>query len=212
MPIKNTCTFCGGPCETEYAICDKCKELDPLRAHQKAKSNWQTCQVCETSFDPSLWGNSCPMCHPDSTTSATGHDTPYEKRVIQCNTCGRVMRFVGIIDSLPTWVCQKCNATEFERLTQTPAPQPLLLEAHALINGPRREAYGPVEESFKRVASVWSAILQAPVTPRQVALCMAGLKLCREANAHSRDNCLDGSAYFALADQVSNLDAPPPNP
>lgn len=81
--------------------------------------------------------------------------------------------------------------------------EPVTHEAHRLINGARREAYGAKSESFKRVAKVWSAVLLHPVTPEQVALCMAGLKLIREAKKHGRDNCVDGAAYFELAHEVA---------
>lgn len=71
-----------------------------------------------------------------------------------------------------------------------------------MINGPRRDSYGDANESFGRVAAVWSAILKHPVTPAQVALCMAGLKLCREANAHHRDNLVDLCGYVALIEKA----------
>jgi hypothetical protein len=48
----------------------------------------------------------------------------------------------------------------------------VLLEAERVINGPRRESYGAVQESFDRTACVWSAILKHEVTAREVALCM----------------------------------------
>lgn len=84
-----------------------------------------------------------------------------------------------------------------------PTPESILQEAERIINGPRRDAYGPVEESFGRIAAVWSVVLKHPVTAHQVALCMAGLKLCREANKPGRDNRVDGAAYFELANKVA---------
>jgi len=77
-------------------------------------------------------------------------------------------------------------------------------EAHKLINGSKRDSYGSARESFTRIATMWSVVLVTKVTPCQVALCMAALKLCRESFKHSRDNCVDGAAYFDLADQVSD--------
>jgi hypothetical protein len=79
----------------------------------------------------------------------------------------------------------------------------VLAEAEQIINGPRRDAYGDVAESFNRIASVWSAILKRPVTAREVALCMIGLKLCRESNSHGRDNLVDICGYAELANQVA---------
>jgi hypothetical protein len=78
----------------------------------------------------------------------------------------------------------------------------ILREAEGLICNDRRESYGKAEESFERVAAVWSAILKQPVTGHQVALCMIGLKLCRESNKHGRDNLVDIAGYAALAEKV----------
>lgn len=92
----------------------------------------------------------------------------------------------------------------------SPSPAPSICQqAHALIHGPRRATYGDARESFTEIAFIWSIVLDAPVNPRQVALCMVALKLCREANAHSLDNLVDGAAYFDLAGQVSE---PPSGP
>lgn len=77
----------------------------------------------------------------------------------------------------------------------------ILEEAAAVITGPRREAYGDAKESFARIAAVWISILKHPVSGREVALCMAGLKLCRESNAHHRDNLVDAAGYLALIEQ-----------
>lgn len=78
--------------------------------------------------------------------------------------------------------------------------------AESLINGDRREAYGEVKESFARVAGIWSAILNQPVTPQQVALCMVALKLCREAHAHSFDNLVDICGYAGLLEKLTEGD------
>lgn len=78
----------------------------------------------------------------------------------------------------------------------------ILHEAEEIVNGPRRDAYGSAKESFDRIASVWSAVLKTPVTGHQVALCMIGLKLCREANKPGRDNLVDIAGYAELASKV----------
>jgi hypothetical protein len=79
----------------------------------------------------------------------------------------------------------------------------VLLEAEEIVNGPRRDAYGDAAESFNRIAAVWSSILKRPVTAHEVALCMIGLKLCRESNRHGRDNLVDIAGYAELAGKVS---------
>lgn len=79
--------------------------------------------------------------------------------------------------------------------------------AHSLIGGDRREAYGAVEESFTRVAKVWSGILgNRAVTPREVCLMMTGLKLCREANSAKSDNVDDACGYLGLLAELNALE------
>lgn len=84
----------------------------------------------------------------------------------------------------------------------------ILSEAESVINGPRREAYGPAGESFRRIARVWSGLmsqkLKAPLSSSDVALMMTALKLCREVNKPGRDNRLDAIGYIALMDQIEN--------
>lgn len=98
---------------------------------------------------------------------------------------------------LPNCICKEC-----EDRRQQPA-ESILQEAERIINGPRRDSYGDARESFQRIADVWSAVLKTKVTPHQVALCMIGLKLCREANKPARDNRVDMCGYADLADKIA---------
>ena len=75
----------------------------------------------------------------------------------------------------------------------------ILLQAHALINGERQASYGPPAESFERVAAMWTAYLEYTVTAKDVCLCLALLKIAREAHAHKLDNLLDAAGYIGLA-------------
>jgi hypothetical protein len=79
-------------------------------------------------------------------------------------------------------------------------------EADDIINGPRRESYGPVEQSFRRHALSWTAILlpklTADITPSEAALMMAALKINREANTPNRDNRVDLIGYTLLVDKL----------
>ena len=79
-------------------------------------------------------------------------------------------------------------------------------EAESIINGPRKQSYGPVEESFRRHAFVWTGILlpklKEPITPEEVILMMIGLKVMREANARHRDNRVDIIGHNLLLDKL----------
>lgn len=80
----------------------------------------------------------------------------------------------------------------------------VLEEAGEIITGARRDAYGPVEQSFGAVASTWSSILGIEVTSRDVALCMIALKLLRDSHKPGRDNLVDICGYAALAEQLND--------
>lgn len=83
----------------------------------------------------------------------------------------------------------------------------VLQEAEEIINGPRRDAYGPVEESFVRLASVLTVALhrklKEPLDAHDAAMVGIALKFCRESVKPGRDNRVDGCGYFALADKVA---------
>lgn len=75
--------------------------------------------------------------------------------------------------------------------------QTILEEANTLIYGDRAAAYGTVTDNFGRIAKIWEAILDCPVSIEQVGLCMAGLKLAREVGNHKMDNLVDCAGYVA---------------
>lgn len=77
-------------------------------------------------------------------------------------------------------------------------------DARSLVDGPRSAAYGAPPDSMRRIALAWSAVLDRPVTAREVALCMAALKICREANRPKRDNRVDLIGFAIIADMVSS--------
>lgn len=79
----------------------------------------------------------------------------------------------------------------------------ILAKADELINGERQQHYGPPQENFARIAAGWAVILGTSVTPEQVALCMAWLKIARLTNGPHDDSYIDGAAYLALAGELS---------
>lgn len=52
-------------------------------------------------------------------------------------------------------------------------------QAAESVTHDREESYGSPRQSFARIAQMWAAILDVDVTPHDVALCMAALKLSR---------------------------------
>ena len=83
----------------------------------------------------------------------------------------------------------------------------VLEEANNIVHGARRESYGHPRDNFRRTAKVWSGILDTEITPEQVALCMVGIKLAREAFKHTRDNLVDLAGYTAVLDILATDNA-----
>jgi hypothetical protein len=79
----------------------------------------------------------------------------------------------------------------------------ILQTADELINGDREAHYGTPQENFERIAQGWSVLLEADVTPEQVALCMAWLKMARLVNGPHEDSYVDAAAYMALAGELA---------
>ncbi len=80
----------------------------------------------------------------------------------------------------------------------------LLNSASGLISGARQANYGSSAEHFTAVAAVWSVLLGHTVTPVQVPLLMAALKLVRAShNPAHLDNWVDLAGYAALAGELS---------
>jgi len=81
--------------------------------------------------------------------------------------------------------------------------QEILEEAARLTGIDRNKNYGDPYTNHKRIADIWSVILQQEITPSQVALCMVGVKLARliETPDHT-DSFIDGAAYMAIAGEI----------
>lgn len=85
-----------------------------------------------------------------------------------------------------------------------PTPS-ILLEADRLVHGPRQASYGRPLGDFTRTGKLWGALLQIgrDVTPQEVGICMAALKLSREVNKHKSDNLVDCCGYAATVQMVN---------
>lgn len=84
---------------------------------------------------------------------------------------------------------------------------------HPIVENRRkvREAPGP---HFTKVAKAWESIIGSPVSPEQVCLCLAMLKLVREAGMPGvdPDNLADAHGYMTLVPEVLEYMTYPANP
>jgi len=102
-------------------------------------------------------------------------------------------------------------------ISRKDAPEPFMIGnidrdkilnfASDLINGPRAKDYGDALEMHRRIAAGWSEIVGVNVSPAQVALCMAWLKIARLVETPDHfDSFVDLVAYGALAGEIQHRD------
>lgn len=78
-------------------------------------------------------------------------------------------------------------------------------EAANLVGGDRAAAYGDAIAGWSRVAELWSALLNHPVTPHDAANMMELLKIARRYSGPFRaDNYVDGAGYAAVAGEIAS--------
>lgn len=77
-------------------------------------------------------------------------------------------------------------------------------EAKGLIYGDREKDYGRTTDNFKDIAKGWEVITKATITPEQVGLMMAWLKICRanQDNCEKRDSLIDLCGYAGCIEKV----------
>lgn len=126
---------------------------------------------------------------------------------LKCERCGAWM---DLHDSVMGGMCHKCRDKLEEKRPPDVAVQHapemrdkrgnILLRAHEVINGERQDQYGQPEDCFSTIAALWSVWLGRTVTPQDVAVMMALLKIARmQHGAGHEDSFVDGAGYLALA-------------
>jgi|TARA_R110000850_G_scaffold161233_2_gene285792 hypothetical protein len=81
--------------------------------------------------------------------------------------------------------------------------QGILHEAERLICTERASVYGDAETMFQLVADYWSAHLSMDITPTDVGIMMALLKIARLKASPGRDSWVDSIGYLALAAELT---------
>lgn len=80
----------------------------------------------------------------------------------------------------------------------------ILAVAKELTNGERDAVYGDPTTNHRRIAALFSVVLETEVTPAQAALLMAMVKVARLIQTPDHlDSFIDGAAYFAIAGEIA---------
>tara|TARA_R100001377_G_scaffold23516_1_gene12709 strand:- start:23 stop:292 length:270 start_codon:yes stop_codon:yes gene_type:complete len=87
-------------------------------------------------------------------------------------------------------------------------PEEILKKAASLVSGDRAVQHGDYTLQHKRVADLWSAYLNTPITAQEVAFCMVLLKVSRdEVGSLNIDDGVDASAYTSIWAALAQKDA-----
>jgi hypothetical protein len=79
-----------------------------------------------------------------------------------------------------------------------------LSAAAKLITEDRAASYGDNRDTHHRVSVMWTALTGHPISPEQVCVMMAALKLCRLAhNTGHTDSWVDAAGYLALGAELA---------
>ena len=79
----------------------------------------------------------------------------------------------------------------------------IAVDAIRLVDEDRNDSYGTPAENLGRIAEMWSAFIGTEITADDVALMMVLLKISRSKAGYSRDNAVDGVAYFLIHDSLA---------
>tara|TARA_R100001594_G_scaffold7561_3_gene20358 strand:+ start:3727 stop:3996 length:270 start_codon:yes stop_codon:yes gene_type:complete len=78
----------------------------------------------------------------------------------------------------------------------------LLKETIKVISGPREKDYGDKYTNHVNIAELWSSYLNYKISPHDVAICMALVKIARLKNRRTKDCYIDIAGYAAIAAEI----------
>lgn len=82
----------------------------------------------------------------------------------------------------------------------------MLDEAKQIVEGQRQADYGSINDSFCRIAGLWSAYTGFTIDKYDVAKMMMLLKISRAKNGNHRDSYVDIVGYVECVDKLIALD------
>lgn len=81
----------------------------------------------------------------------------------------------------------------------------ILQEAESLVDGARQDSYGDPSRNIKDIANLWSVWLDRKVTPKDVCIMMALLKISREKEKPKRDTLVDTCGYMYIIEKLGSI-------
>jgi hypothetical protein len=79
----------------------------------------------------------------------------------------------------------------------------ILQEAARLTAKDRQNIYGDPRTNHCRIADLWTTYLEHKITPQQVAICMALVKVARLMETETLDSFVDLAAYASIAGEIA---------
>jgi hypothetical protein len=79
----------------------------------------------------------------------------------------------------------------------------ILQEAARLTAKDRQNIYGDPRTNHCRIADLWTTYLEQQITPQQVAICMALVKVARLMQTETEDSFIDLAAYASIAGEIA---------
>lgn len=78
------------------------------------------------------------------------------------------------------------------------------------VCGERQDQYGSPEDNFAKIAGLWSVYLDTPITPSDVSMMMALLKIARiKTGTATKDSFVDLAGYAACGAEIKeNMQTP----
>lgn len=79
----------------------------------------------------------------------------------------------------------------------------VLAEAKKCVCGDRENDYGTPENSFAKIAALWTAYKEIKFSPKDVAMMLALLKVARIHSGDKADSFVDLAGYAACAGEIA---------
>jgi len=80
----------------------------------------------------------------------------------------------------------------------------LLKETIKVITGPRAKDYGDKYNNHVNISELWSSYLGYKISPHDVAICMALVKIARLKHRRTKDCYIDIAGYAAIASEIES--------